>query len=110
MKRVSVVRGLFLFLFLVFAVLATDANVYAATPTWEDLQSFSGIKKMTKVYKEMDVTGDKKVDTVKVVYTPKGTVTDPDYVDGEIKVLVNGKRVYKQTRKGGPCWSVRVIR
>ncbi len=110
MKRVSVTRGLFLFLFLVFAVLATDANVYAATPTWEDLQGFSGTEKMTKVYKEMDVTGDKKADTVKIVYTPKGDIIDPDYVDGEIKILVNGKRAYKQTRKLGPQWGVKLIR
>ncbi len=110
MKRNGGIKSVLSFLFVLAFVLILDTEAVAATPAWEDLQGFSGIKKMTKVYKGMDVTGDKKVDTVKVVYTPKGTVVDPDYVDGEIKILVNGKRAYKQTRKLGPQWSVKLIR
>lgn len=110
MKRNGGIKSVLAFLFVLAFLLILDTEAVAATPTWEELQGFSGTQKMTKVYKEMDVTGDKKIDTVKVVYTPKGNVMDADYVDGEIKILVNGKRVYKEARKSGPYWNVRLIR
>lgn len=109
MKRNDLLKYLFTLLFAVVMVFALEAKVFAATPGWEDLKSFDGITKRTKVYTELDVTGDKKKDTIKVVYTPKGDMSDPDFVDGEIKILVNGKRVFKEARYGSPQWAIRLI-
>lgn len=118
MKRNSILKGVFVFLFMMMATLVVDVEACAAVPTWEELSyvdddrdycCFVGLKKATKTCNKFDVTGDKKKDTVKIVYTPKDGLQYEEDVVGQLKIFVNGKCVFKQKRSQRPEWLVQII-
>ena len=80
------------------------ATVNAAQPKIYEFKTTS--LKKEQIYKGMDVTGDGRLDTVKVTYSSKKDIKSTAIC----KILVNGKQVFSQTRNPEPVWSISLIR